>query len=355
MKPHSAVIRRTRLLGAHGSALALVVVLLPWGAGLRAQEPSGSGSAADAPMHDAMMDDAGLVPPSLMTGEARKWMLGYSFMQERMDGNLSGGSRVSDATVLTSFMASPTDMTMRMHALMPMYAPTKKLTLMAMIPYVTKSMNHVMDDGSRFRERTSGIGDIELRALRLLRASRDGRHRLMLRAGVGLPTGSIGERMGGLRLEYPMQLGSGTFSVSPGLTYVGVKAPWGWGAEAIPTVRLGKNGNGYALGNTQQVSAWAARNLARWVSVTLRADGSWRKNVRGVDPVLDAMDEPTKDPALQGAHRLDVSAALDFHPVSGPFRRQRLFVEAGAPVAQSLDGPQLQRRWALTSGLQWEF
>lgn len=51
-----------------------------------------------------------------------------------------------------------------------------------------------------------------------------------------------------------MQLGSGTVSVMPGVTYLGQAVPWGWGAEFIPTVRIGRNSNGYRLATaTSQV------------------------------------------------------------------------------------------------------
>jgi len=34
-----------------------------------------------------------------------------------------------------------------------------------------------------------------------------------------------------MRLEYPMQLGSGTFALRPGLTYLGQTERWAWVAE----------------------------------------------------------------------------------------------------------------------------
>lgn len=74
-------------------------------------------------------------------------------------------NRISDAAILDRFESTPTDMTMQMHMGMVMYAPTDELTFMAMVPCMHKSMNHVTLDGTWFAERTSGIGDIELRGL----------------------------------------------------------------------------------------------------------------------------------------------------------------------------------------------
>jgi hypothetical protein len=55
--------------------------------------------------------------------------------------------------------------------------------------------------------------------------TKDLRHRLLLKGGLGLPTGSIDATMDGVPLEYPMQLGSGTVSLLPGFTYLGQALP----------------------------------------------------------------------------------------------------------------------------------
>jgi len=315
-----------------------------------------SGTASqDAGMGDDMMSAAGLVPPGIMVGKAGRWMVGYQVMFDKMDGNLVGTNRISDARVLDRFMATPTDMTMQMHMGMVMYAPTDKLTLMVMVPYIRKSMSHVMRDGTRFTERTDGIGDVELRGLYSLYARKDLRHRFLLNAGVGLPTGSINQKMGGMRLEYPMQLGSGTYSLIPGLTYLGQALPWGWGAEFIPTLRVGTNSNGYRLGNRYQPSAWVARRVTPWLSLSARVNGDVWQNVHGADAALDIMDEPTKDPTLQGGRRLDATFGMSLHPAAGTLKGHEFFVHVNKPLWQSLDGPQLQRRWVVRLGWQWEF
>lgn len=202
------------------------------------------GPSAERPGMGNMMGTAGLTPPGIMVGKAGRWMLGYEFLLDNMDGNLVGTDRISNAAILRRFASTPTNTTMQMHMGMGMYSPTDKLTLMAMAPFIRKSMNHVARDGTRFTELTSGIGDIELRGLYSLFARKELRHRYLVNAGIGIPTGSINRTMGGMRLEYPMQLGSGTVSLIPGFTYIGQALPWGWGAEFIPTLRLGRNSNG---------------------------------------------------------------------------------------------------------------
>lgn len=312
-------------------------------------------SARQAASMTEMMGAPGLVPFDIMTGQAGKWMVGYQFMFEKMDGNLVGTDHISEPEILSRFFATPTDMTMQMHMWMVMYAPTDKLTLMALLPYIRKEMNHLTVDGLRFAERTEGIGDVELRGMYSVHETKEPRHWLLLNGGVGLPTGSIGAKMGGMRLEYPMQIGSGTFSLLPGFTYLGQALPWGWAADFGSTVRLGLNDNGYRLGNRYQASASITRQLANGVSLSAGARGEFWENIHGSDPLLDRTDEPTKDPNLQGGKRLSALLGITFHPQNELLRGQHVHVQGEVPVVQSLDGPQLRRSWVFRVGWQLEF
>ena len=53
--------------------------------------------------------------------------------------------------------------------------------------------------------------------------------------------------------------------------------------------------------------------------------------------------------------QLDVLAGLDFEVPSGPLAGIRFAVEAGLPVYQRLDGPQLETDWTTTIGAQYAF
>ena len=144
------------------------------------------------------------LPFGIMIGRAEQWMVGYQYMYESLDGLLDGTDSVSEASVLSQFATTPTDMTMQMHMGMVMCAPTKRITLMAMLPYVSMSMGELHRDGTRSTERSDGIGDVELRGLYSVFSGKDLRHRVLVNFGVGLPTGSINRRDAeGARLEYP--------------------------------------------------------------------------------------------------------------------------------------------------------
>ncbi|MDL2718289.1 MAG: hypothetical protein PT977_11075 [Acidobacteriota bacterium] len=316
---------------------------------------TGRAASHAASMTD-MMGAPGLLPFEIMTGQAGRWMVGYQFMFDKLDGILDGTNGISEATVLSRFGATPTDMAMRMHMGMIMYAPTDKLTLMAMLPYVEMSMGELHRDGTRSTERSEGIGDLEFRGLYPLYAAKDLRHRILANFGVGFPTGSVNQRDAeGVRMEYPMQTGSGTFSLLPGFTYLGQALPWGWAADVDATVRLGRNDIGYRLGSRYRSSVTIARQLGNSVSVSAGFRGTLWGNIHGSDPLLDPTDEPTKDPSLQGGKRLSGVFGMTVHPEKGLFKGQHLHVLGEMPVVQSLNGPQLQRRWVVRAGWQLEF
>jgi hypothetical protein len=296
---------------------------------------------------------------------AGQWMLAYKYMFVSMDGNRKGTKRISNTEVLRNFDAAPTDMTMQMHMPMVMYAPSDDLSLMAMIPYIRQSMNHVTREGVRFKEKTEGIGDLHLNALYTFYRYREWEHRLALNAGLSFPTGSIHQKdfghhgghhgLGRARLGYPMQLGSGTFDLLPGVTYFGQSENWAWGAEVIPTIRVGKNRNGYRLGNRYELAGWGARKLTDWLSLSARLDGQIWQNIHGSDPALDPADDPTKDAKIQGGKRVDFLLGINLYAPRGILQGHRLAIEGGVPIYQWLDGPQLQTKWKLAVGWQWVF
>lgn len=295
-----------------------------------------------------------LAPPGVMLGHSGKWMVGYEYQYERMDGNLDGSSKISESRILETFFASPTDMSMQMHMVMLMYLPSERLSLMAMVPYLVKSMDHLTVDGERFSERSTGLGDVELRAHYTLYD--DASHRLYFNGGVALPTGSINERLDGARLEYPMQLGAGTVSAIPGLSYLGQAGEWGWGVDAMPTLRFDDNRYDYRLGNQYRINAWAMRRLTDSLNLSARADARRVDNISGADDALDREDEPTKDPNLQAGRRIDLLLGLNFQPSGSPSaENQRFYLEAGVPAYQSLDGPQLKTTFIGKLNWQWHF
>lgn len=315
--------------------------------------PTDSGASPDRNMTDMMGVP---LPFGIMTAPAGTWMAAYQYMFDKLDGMLDGTTRVSETAVLKEFDTTPTNMTMRMHMGMVMYAPTDRLTLMAMLPYMAMSMGELHRDGTRSTERSNGIGDLELRGLYSLYSTRDRGHRVLANFGVGLPTGSVNQRDAeGVRTEYPMQTGTGTLSVLPGLVYLGQALPVSWGGDVSSTVRLGRNQHGYRFGNRYEPRIWIARKLTGFVSMSATASGELWENVHGSDSLLDPTDEPTKDPRRQGGKRVNALLGITFHPATGLLAGQQFLVEGALPMIQSLDGPQLRRSYMLHAAVQWQF
>ena len=297
-----------------------------------------------------------------------EWMLAYSFMFMNMDGNRDGTRRISDDDVVDpnkeGFKVTPTNMTMEMHMPMVMYAPSDDLTLMAMLPYIRLEMDHLKRDRGRFTTVSKGIGDLKVSALYTFFRRGFDRHRLVFNGEVSFPTGSIDKKdfqanpaLGKLKLPYPMQLGSGTFDLHPGIAYLGQTENWGWGVEVNSIIRLGENSNNYTLGNQIQLLARVDWKWTDWLAPFVRVDGRAWGNIDGADPDLIPLEAvvPTADPNRRGGERVDLLFGFSFYQPKGTFKGHRLAIEGGLPLYQSLDGPQLETDWQFRVGWLWVF
>jgi len=285
-------------------------------------------------------------------------MFSYRYMKMEMEGNRTGTNRVS--TPLPGFMVSPLKMDMDMHMFGGMYALSDQLTVAAMVPVVSTSMDHRVNmNGVEFNTNADGLGDISLAAIYKLSAVKSGD--LLLNFAISLPTGSIDERHPvpvskgvPVQLPYPMQLGSGTYDVTPGLTYTQMHEAWSWGAQGLYTIRTGTNDNGYTLGDKLNVSAWLAKSVAKSVSLSFRLNAQDWDNIDGADTTLNPKPTvPTKRPDLRGGKRVDALIGINY--VAASLNHMRFAFEIGQPVYQDLNGPQLETDLVFTLGTQYAF
>lgn len=311
-------------------------------------------------------------------------MFSYRFMRMEMDGSRIGTNGVSPETIATTvpnrffgtpgqpptLRVVPLNMTMDMHMLGAMYAPTDWLTLMAMGNLLDNDMDHVTFQGGmgatelgNFQTKSFGFGDTKITGLvRLLQSDGDHHsgHHAHLNLGVSLPTGSTTQTdqiltpMGGTpspRLPYPMQLGSGTFDLEPGVTYTGRASDFSWGAQYRATLRMGTNDQGYVLGDKHEATSWALWGPAPWVAFSARALFRTLASTDGLDPAIVAPVQ-TANPDFHGGDRVDVGFGVNLAGQYGAVRGHRLGVELLLPVHQDLNGPQLETDWTLTIGWQ---
>ncbi len=312
-----------------------------------------------------------------------EWMFSYRYMRMDMDGNRIGTRDVTPEEIATTvpnrffgapmqpptLRVVPTRMTMDMHMFGAMYAPTNDLTLMAMVNYIRKEMDHVTFRGpagtirrGEFTTATEGIGDTKIGGL--YRLYDDAVHHFHLNLGVSIPTGSITERdtvlaptgaTPNLRLPYPMQLGSGTFDLLPGLTYTGKKGNFSWGAQYMADIRLeDENDEGYALGDKHAATAWVGYRFSDWASGSFRVKAMTQDSISGIDPNIVAPVQ-TANPEFQGGERVDLLWGVNLLAPQGALKGHRLAVEFGLPVYQDLNGPQLETDWTLNVGWQKAF
>lgn len=175
-----------RALRARTAVWLSVLPLVPAAAG--ADDALGSRPDAHAPL--GVMGDH--------LDHAGEWMPSYRWSRMRMDGNRSGTSPEGLRSIIGTpgapgpFMVAPTDMDVEMDVLGLMVAPTSRVTLMGMLPYVRKTMHHLRRDGIHFRTSAEGLGDVRGRTLVML--FRNAHHRVHLNAGLSFPTGSVSER-----------------------------------------------------------------------------------------------------------------------------------------------------------------
>lgn len=306
--------------------------------------------------------------------KAGEWMVSYRYMQMHMEDNLLGDDSISSDTIVTeienrfgtpaTLRVVPTEMTTDMHMFGVMYAPTDKLTLMAMLNLVEKDMDHLTYQGmsgttqlGTFNTKSDGIGDTKVGLLYGLYDSPESK--LHLNFNVSLPTGSLDNTDDILtpmnatptvRLPYAMQLGSGTWDLEPGITYRGYHQQYSWGAQAKYLTRLDENDEGYTLGDKFTLSGWAGYEFNHSVAASVRLTYTDQDSIDGIDAEI-ALPVQTADPDNYGGTRLDLGLGLNF-VLPG---HHRLALEYENTLQQDVNGVQMEMQSMLTLGYQYAF
>ena len=294
--------------------------------------------------------------------EQGEWMVSYRYMDMDMSGSLIGSKNISAKEIVGTganpgqFMVAPTKMPMDMHMVGGMYGLNDAVTLVAMINFISKKMSHITRAGGSFATESSGFGDTKVGAL--VGIFDNHFHHVHANLNVSLPTGSIDQRddtplMQDAFLPYPMQIGSGTYDLIPGVTYRGHSGDhtWSWGAQALLTIRTGRNDESYTLGDRFEFNTWLARDLSDNLSLSLGLKYQDWDNIDGVNDALNPMMVQTANTQLQGGDRLDLSVGANYIFYNG----HRLAIEYADDVSQNLDGPQLKTGSVLTIGWQKAF
>lgn len=285
-----------------------------------------------------------------------EWMLSYRLSYMHMEGNLDGTSSVKTEEILKDYMVAPTKMQMTMHMFGVMYGVSDKLTMAVMGGFTDKETDNINDNNISFTMDNNGITDTKVNALYQLYNNK--KHRFQFNMGISLPTGSFNEKkIGGELFPYPMQIGSGTYDLLPGISYSGAYNDWSWGGQLNTTLRLGENNQGYTLGNRYQLTGWGALELSNMFSLSLRIDGKLWENIddKGINLNNTMFMSPAMDPKLQAGESIELLGGINFIVPSGKLKGNRLALEFGMPVYERLDGPRLEKDYHFTVGWQLAF
>lgn len=274
----------------------------------------------------------------------------YRMQVQEYQGILDGTRHVSNAAVLSSFAYSPTRASIQKHIIQMEYAPTDDLTVMAYVPFYQNSIDFVDATGAAIRTSFTNPGDIPISFMYVLK--RWHRQQIHLNFGISMPSGFM-DQQGHVPsptspdLTYLIRTSSGSWELLPGLTYRGQSDKWSWGLQSIETIRTGRNRLGYQLGNMYDLTGWASRRLTERFAASARLDARYWGNIHGADARLNQLISPMNRPDLQRGDRLDLLFGVNYYGIDRVIPGQRLSIEAGAPIFQSLRGPQLGTNWLL--------
>ncbi len=308
-------------------------------------------------------------------------MVGYRYTFARRAGGMRQGSRALSAASAKAegcagapCLILPEAMDMHMHMLELMWAPTDWLTLMVMPQLTDMSMrlrgvatdaelialphelNGLYQHHISHEHETGGFGDTSVAAL--VRLFDGERHHLHAGLGVSAPTGEENVQLRDTHAidagatHYGMQLGSGTWDFEPSLTYTGRAERFTWGAQWNATVRLrDHNAAGYGLGDATQLSAWGAYDVTHWLTGSLRVVYGWQGSIRGAYRGTFYAFGPHDEPRNHGGQLWDLGIGLSAALPGTAFKAHRVRLEWLQPIAEDLNGTQLDRKGELA--LSW--
>jgi len=219
-----------------------------------------------------------------------------------------------------------------------MYAPSDKVTLAAGIKYSDSSMDMLMM-GNEVETGANDIGDLSVNAIVPLFSDHD--HRLLVKVGTSIPVGETGSSDAmGARLGLGMQAGTGSWGLTPSLTYSRFLDGWSFGAQANAKIWLDDNNYGERVGDSLELTSWAAVHASDNVSLSARVSYMDQSATTGV-MMLSSGDAREAITGYAGINTL----------VKG----HRFAIEAGLPIWQDRGANSLGRGFMLVAGWQKAF
>jgi hypothetical protein len=237
-----------------------------------------------------------------------------------------------------------------------LYGMEPGTTLFADLPWISRKMKLDVVGGERFDTEAEGVGDLRLGVVHEMKRESD--RVLLATLGVSIPTGSVDERDRdetgtSVTLPYAMQLGTGTFDLHPGLTWMRQSTTWSFGAQSLVRIHLGQNDRDWSRSNEGEISTWVARSLSASVAASLRVRALFWGDLHGAETNLDPDRNPLEDRSRQGGERYELIGGVNWQLGDGVNAVRSLSLELGVPVEEWLDGPGLSTHgWA---AMAWRY
>jgi hypothetical protein len=365
-------------------ALAAVLMLVGSGANAQANDLAFSGRVDDAAK--SVTSAPRPAPPPVPMGifcdnNLAQGKLGLSITPNfaRFSGLLIGSRRVSNEFVVSTvpFFLNPSQKV----RIVPQHIDFA--TVVVGLRYgVTNDFELIFNTGwvgkkldTRVWQGTSGItplGDnypgtssiVDTTVSGVYRIYQDDIQRIQVSVGFSFPTGvntatfynfltPNGTRRD-IRGFYGMQLGTGTFDILPGAVYAGYLGSWSWGVSYRARLPLDENPEGYRWGNLQEINGWAGYTWTPGLTTTFRVSGSTQGHIEGFDPQINGPAVPA-NPLFYGGQRVELFGGASISGKLIGIENALILFEAGAPVYQNLNGPQIEKNWQAGMSVRYKF
>ena len=302
-----------------------------------------------------------------------------SVRQDYMDmsGNLLGGNSISNSQILAmpnplgdmpaNLSVVPTEMDMKMTMIGAMYAPSDRVTLMAMVMSMSKDMTLNSYEpmmgrnliGS-FSTSSSDISDISLGALIKLQETDTSRWHgeVTVQKSIGdneakdvvlTPMGMNMEMI----LPYGMQAGDDATRLVLGLTNLRTlsdKVVWGNQLRS----RFVVSDNDWSFGDQTELNTWLQYALNKSVSFSSRLKVVYQDKLSGRNSMISAPVQ-TANPENYGGREVHFALGVNFLTHILPGKSDRFGLELIKPIQQEKNNLQMDSDYQLIFGCQKAF
>ncbi|GAB5465912.1 MAG: hypothetical protein Kapaf2KO_13480 [Candidatus Kapaibacteriales bacterium] len=362
--------------------------------------------------HDTKITRADSHAPISVMGDhyhkSGELMFSYRFMNMQMKGVQSGSDNIDPESIIIPedhanhnhshgnmrYPSAPDQMSMQMHMLGAMYAPTDWITIMAMVNILNNSMsmigshgleshnhdshNHSGIYGSRVENgedhshsdmATSGLGDMSLSAIFPIVSNQD--ITVSAQLGSTIPTGNHEVAMNmmmanGMNMSmtqpYPMQLGAGVAMPfgAVNLSHYFGEPNNGFAGSLGGQIRyiapIGENSNGWAPGDALSADFWFAYLPITDLSFSVRANAITIGQISGGLSEMNS-NNLTMSPLAyrENTGRTVVRGGLGANYIvsQSSIGTFRLGGEYILPLFQDLKGIQMPETYLFTLGIQY--